>query len=126
MPLDVGGFDLEKFIVVGDRLLIEPKSPQDQTQSGLYLPPSVQEKENIKSGYVLKTGPGYPVPHFSGVEESWKENEDVKYVPLQAQEGDLAIYLQKNAYEIEFAGKKYLIIPHSAVLLLIRDEGLFE
>lgn len=126
MPLDVGGFDLEKFIVVGDRLLIEPKSPQDQTQSGLYLPPSVQEKENIKSGYVLKTGPGYPVPHFSGVEEPWKENEDVKYVPLQAQEGDLAIYLQKNAYEIEFVGRKYLIIPHSAVLLLIRDEGLFE
>lgn len=126
MPIDLEEHDLDKFIIVGDRVLIRPKSPHDQTKSGLFLPPSVQEKENIQSGYVLKVGPGYPVPHFSGVEEPWKESEEVKYVPLQAQEGDLAVYLQKNAYEIEFHAEKYLIIPHAAILMLVRDEGLFE
>ena len=48
------------------------------------------------------------------------------YLPLQAKEGDLAVYLQNSAYEINFNDEKYLIVPHSAILMLIRDEGLFE
>ena len=48
------------------------------------------------------------------------------YLPLQAKEGDLAIFLQNAAYEISFDDEKYLIVPHSAVIMLIRDEELFE
>ncbi len=119
--------DISKFIVIGDRVLIKPKSQQERTTSGLFLPPGVQEKENIQFGYVVKAGPGYPVPVISEAEEPWKNKTDeVRYVPLQAREGDLAVYLQKSAYEIEFNKEKYLIVPHSAILMLIRDEGLFE
>ncbi|MEJ7645249.1 MAG: co-chaperone GroES family protein [Chryseolinea sp.] len=53
---------LKKLIVVGDRVLIRPGKQSDNTASGLYLPPSVQEKEKIQSGYVIKVGPGYPLP----------------------------------------------------------------
>ena len=49
---------LEKLIVVGDRVLIKPKTLKDKTKSGLYLPPGYKEKEEIRSGYVIKTGPG--------------------------------------------------------------------
>jgi len=119
--------DLKKFILVGDRVLIKPKNPQDRTKSGLYLPPGVQENEKIHLGYVLKVGPGYPIPAIQDIDEPWKDkNEEVKYVPLQPKEGDLAVYLQKSGYEIEFKKEKYIIIPHSAILLLIRDEGLFD
>ena len=119
--------DLKKFILVGDRVLIKPKNPQDRTKSGLYLPPGVQENEKIHLGYVLKVGPGYPIPAIQDIDEPWKDKtEEVKYVPLQPREGDLAIYLQKSGYEIEFKKEKYIIIPHSAILLLIRDEGLFD
>ena len=41
--------ELKKFIVVGDRVLIKPKSPQEKTSSGLYLPPGVQEKRKFKA-----------------------------------------------------------------------------
>ncbi|MCU0399117.1 MAG: co-chaperone GroES family protein, partial [Cyclobacteriaceae bacterium] len=51
---------LKKLIVVGDRVLIKPTQQTDKTESGLYLPPGVQEKEKIQSGYVIKVGPGYP------------------------------------------------------------------
>jgi chaperonin GroES len=119
--------DLSKFIVIGDRVLIKPKSPQDRTKSGLFLPPGVQEKEKIQLGYVLKVGPGYPIPAISEEDEPWKERRDeVKYVPLQPHEGDMAIYLQNASYEIEFNKEKYVIVQQSAILLLIRDEGLFE
>ena len=127
MPLVIEESDLEKFIVVGDRVLIKPKSPQEKTKSGLYLPPGVQENEKIHSGYVLKVGPGYPIPAINEAEEPWKDrSEDVKYVPLQPKTGDLAVYLQKSGYEIEFNKERYVIVPHSAILLLIRDDGLFK
>ena len=127
MPLDIEESDLEKFIVVGDRVLIKPKSPQEKTKSGLYLPPGVQEKEKIHSGYVLKVGPGYPIPAIQEADEPWKDRADeVKYVPLQPKSGDLAVYLQKSGYEIEFNKERYVIVPHSAILLLIRDSSLFD
>ncbi len=127
MTLELGDLNVEKFIMVGDRVLIKPKSPIDKTKTGLYLPPGVQEKEKIHAGYVLKVGPGYPIPAINEADEPWKDrSEDVKYVPLQPKEGDLAIYMQKSGFEIEFMKEKYVIIPHSAILMLIRDEELFK
>lgn len=127
MTLSLGDQELEKFIMVGDRVLIKPKTPQSKTKSGLYLPPGVQEKEKIHSGYVLKVGPGYPIPAINEVDEPWKDkSKEVKYVPLQPGEGDLAVYLQNSAWEIEFKNEKYIIVPHHAILMLIRDNGLFD
>jgi len=117
---------LDKLIVVGDRVLIKPQSLSNRTKTGLYLPATVVEKEEIKSGYIIKAGPGYPVPS-SDDEETWKkEKEKTKYIPLQAKEGDLAVYLQKHAIEIEFDEEKYSLVPQSAILLLLRDDELFE
>jgi len=127
MTLEIGKQNLEKFVMVGDRVLIKPKSPQDKTKTGLYLPPGVHEKEKIQVGYVLKVGPGYPIPAIHEADEPWKDKSDeVKYVPLQPKIGDLAIYLQNSSFEIEFNNEKYVIIPHNAILMLIRDEELFK
>jgi chaperonin GroES len=114
--------NIQKFIVVGDRVLIRPEEDANRTSSGLFLPPGVSEKEKIQSGYVIKVGPGYPMA--TNVEdEPWKESkEPVKYIPLQAKEGDLAIFLRKEAYEIEFEKEKFLIVPQSSILLLIRND----
>ena len=127
MTLNIDDKGLNKLIVVGDRVLIKPKSAQSKTKSGLYLPPGVQEKEPVQSGYVVKVGPGYPIPAITDADEPWKEKkDDVKYVPLQPAEGDLAIYLQNSGFEIFFNNEKYIIVPHSSILLLIRDESLFD
>jgi co-chaperonin GroES (HSP10) len=119
--------DLQKLIVIGDRILIKPKTPQSKTKSGLYLPPGVNENEKVQIGYVLKVGPGYPIPSVNDTDEPWKNrNEEPKYVPLQPKEGDQAVYLQNSAIEIEFNKEKYIVVPQSAILLLLRDDGLFE
>jgi len=113
---------MKKFIVVGDRVLIRPATDAGKTDSGLYLPPGVAEKERIQSGYIIKAGPGYPMG-ANVDEEPWKESKEaIKYIPLQVKEGDLAIFLRKEAYEIEFEKEKLLIVPQSAILLLIRNE----
>jgi len=115
---------LKKLIVIGDRILIKPVRPDERTASGLFLPPGVQEKEKVQQGYVIKTGPGYAIP--MPVEgESWKgEEEQIKYVPLQAKEGDLAIFLVSGATEVIYENEKYFIVPQGAILMLEREEDL--
>ena len=116
---------LKKLIVVGDRVLIKPTKQSDKTSSGLYLPPGVQEKEKIQSGYVIKVGPGYPLPLPVDEDDVWKGKDDqVKYLPLQAQEGDLAIFLQKGAIEVIYEEEKYFIVPQASILMLEREEEL--
>jgi chaperonin GroES len=127
MAINIEEKDLNKFIMVGDRVLVKPKNPLQKTKSGLYLPPTVQENEQLQSGYILKVGPGYPIPSSGEPEDFWKQQEEeVRYIPLQTKEGDLAVYLPKGGFEIEFNNEKYIILPQSAILMLIRDEGIFE
>jgi co-chaperonin GroES (HSP10) len=115
---------LKKLVVIGDRVLIRLSKPNERTESGLYLPPGVQEKEKVQQGYIIKTGPGYAIP-LPVENEPWKNEEDqVKYIPLQAKEGDLAIFLLSGATEVMYEGEKYFIVPQSAILMLERDEEL--
>lgn len=115
---------LKKLIVIGDRVLIRPSKPDERTESGLYLPPGVQEREKVQQGYIIKTGPGYAIP-MPPEDEPWKaQEEQVKYVPLQAREGDLAIFLLGGATEVIYEGEKYFIVPQSAILMLEREEDL--
>jgi len=117
---------IEKLIVVGDRVLIDPDEDREKTNAGLYLPPTVTEKEKVQGGYVVKTGPGYPVPDFDSLDnEPWAApKSEMKYIPLQAKEGDYVLFLRKSAIEIEFEEKKYLIVPQSAILVLVRNDYL--
>lgn len=113
---------LKKLIVIGDRVLVRPAKSDERTESGLYLPPGVQDKEKVLQGYVIRTGPGYAIP-MPVEDEPWKNEEDkVKYIPLQAREGDLAIFLVSGATEVVYAGEKYFIVPQGAILMLEREE----
>jgi co-chaperonin GroES (HSP10) len=115
---------LKKLIIIGDRVLIRPTRPNERTESGLYLPPGVQEKEKVQQGYIIKTGPGYAIP-LPPEDEPWKNTEEqVRYLPLQAHEGDLAIFLLSGATEIMYQEEKYFIVPQSAILMLEREEEL--
>ena len=114
----------KQVLVVGDRLLIQPDKGDKTSPAGLYLPPSVIEKQEVKGGIVVEVGPGIPLgsPNDS-IDEPWKEKKsDVKYIPTQAEIGDYALYLGKASIEIEIEKKEYLIVPQSAILILIRDD----
>ena len=112
-----------QLVIVGDRVLILPDEEGDKTDTGLYLPQGVKEKEKVQSGTVFKVGPGYPVPETNTIEiEPWQSPKfDNKYFPLQAQEGDYCIFLRNAGIELEFEKKKYVVVPHSAILVLLRN-----
>lgn len=118
-----------QLIIIGDRVLVRPQEGEKKTSSGLVLPAAVAERENVQSGRVVQTGPGYltPNPEYSEG-EAWKQSsEAVRYLPLQAEPGDFAFFLRKEAIEITYEGDDYLIVPHAAILALVRpdvDDGV--
>lgn len=111
-------------IVVGDRVLIEPDEGDRQTDSGLLLPASVAERESVGSGRVALVGPGHLIPNPEYTEgEPWSKPKQLgRYLPLQASPGDHAYFLRKESIEFSYHQTKYLIMPHHAILVLIRKD----
>ncbi len=110
---------IDAIIPVQDKVLVEPIEGAERLSSGLYLPPTVKESESLGVGKVVRVGPGFPIP----LAVPWSQEESIykyAYIPLQAKEGDLAVFYQKQGVEVHVDSRKYLILPHSAILLLVR------
>jgi len=118
----------KKIVVIGDRVLIKPDRDEERTKVGLYLPQTVKDKEDVVGGTVVQTGPGIPLADPADLsEEPWKrQSKEMKFLPVQASAGDYALFLQKAGVEISYQGEQYIIVPQSAILVLIRDENLDE
>lgn len=114
----------KKIIIVGDRILIKPDTGESKSPAGLYLPPSVLEKQEVRSGVVVKVGPGIPLGSTEDIiDEPWKDKKSkTNYIPTQAEIGDYALFLGKASIDIKLEEKNYLIISQSSILILIRDD----
>ena len=115
---------LKNIVVIGDRVLIKPLEESNKTDSGLFLPPSVKERNAVHTGIVMRVGPGYPVPATQDPDAIFREDggNQVNYVPLQVHEGDEALYLHSNSTELEINGEKYVIVAQNSILLVMRSE----
>ncbi|MBI3925030.1 MAG: co-chaperone GroES [Armatimonadetes bacterium] len=114
-----------ELIIVGDRVLIEPIDSEQKTQAGLVLPATVTERDQVRGGRVVKVGPGYLTanPDYSE-DQPWRHpHQAVRYLPLQAEPGDYAFFLRKEAVEIKYQMNTFLIVPHSAILALLRPDS---
>ena len=113
-------------IVVGDKVLIKPEEEASKTPSGLYLPQGVASKESVLGGYIVNVGPGYPTAEVATEGEPWLHGHrtETRFVPLQAQKGDFALFLRRDSVEVEIDDNPYVIVPHASILLLIRDPQL--
>ena len=114
----------KRLIVVGDRVLIQPEEGEDRTKVGLYLPATAMDSQAVQGGTVVATGPGNAGSAPTELsDEPWKiGSPEPRYVPLQAELGDYAVFFRKAAVEITFEGEHYLVVPQAAILTLVRDE----
>lgn len=109
-------------IVMGDRVLIRPDDAT-RTHSGLFLPQGAHESDGVRSGQVIATGPGQPLPSLTqDYDEPWKEAKgDERFLPMQVKTGDQALFFKKAAVEVRYKGITYLVVPQSAILIVIRE-----
>ena len=97
---------------------------RDRTKVGLYLPANVVEKEEVQGGRVIAIGPGQPLPPPNDEQEPWKDGyRNPRFLPMQVQVGDHALFFRKAAIEITFEEDRYLVVPHGAILVVVRNEG---
>ncbi|MDE6006400.1 MAG: co-chaperone GroES [Muribaculaceae bacterium] len=84
---------------LADRVLIEPTAAEETTMSGIIIPDSAKEKP--LKGKVLAVGNGT------------KDEEMI------LKEGDTVLYGKYSGTEIEFEGKKYLMMRQNDVLAIV-------
>lgn len=110
-----------EILLVGDRVLISAEDEEQLTDSGILLPASIADKDRVRRGRVVRVGPGYLTANPEYSSEPWRKPHDaVRYLPLQAEPGDVAFFLRKEAIEMRLEGKPYLIVQHSAIVALVR------
>ena len=84
---------------LSDRVLVEPKTAETKTASGLYIPETAKEKP--QEGRVVAAGPG-------------KKDE-----PMEVSVGDQVIYGKYSGTEINVDGKTYLIMRQSDLMAIL-------
>jgi chaperonin GroES len=113
----------KQLIVVGDRVLIAIEAGEERSKVGLYLPPTAVDNQAVQGGRIIATGPGLPMPDPSDTsDEPWRTAaRETRFVPMQARVGDYALFFRRAAVEISFDNERYLVVPQTAILALVRD-----
>jgi chaperonin GroES len=123
----------KELIVVGDRVLVSIEEGEERSSVGLYLPPTAVDNQAVQGGRIVATGPGLPMPDLASQDsdEPWKTSQSsassgTRHVPMQAREGDYALFFRKASVEITFENERYLVVPQAAILALVRDTNVAD
>ncbi len=112
----------KRLLVVGDRVLVSVVEGEERTKVGLYLPPTAVDSQAVQGGEIIATGPGLALPDPVDSDEPWRTGpRELRFVAMQARVGDYALFFRKAAVEITFEGERYLVVPQSALLALVRE-----
>jgi co-chaperonin GroES (HSP10) len=111
--------------VVGDRVLVRAEEGESMTSAGLILPPSVADRDAVQAGRIVAIGPGLAMPPsgFTFDDDWQKSRAEPRFVAMEARPGDLAIFFRKAAVEVTVNEEKLCVVPHGAILLLLRDDA---
>ena len=117
----------KSLLVVGDRVLIAVEDGEERSKVGLYLPPTAVDNQAVQGGRIVATGPGLPMPDPGELgDEPWRTpRRETRFLPMQARIGDYALFFRKAGVEITFEGDRFLVVPQTAILALVR-EGVAE
>ncbi len=85
---------------LADRVLIEPISIEDKTESGIILPDTA-DKEKPEQGKVIAVGPGK------------------KDKPISVKKGDIVLFTKYGPNEIKIDNKEYLIAREEDILAIL-------
>jgi len=88
---------------IGDRVIIEPKTPETKTKGGIILPDNAKEKP--LEGKVISVGSG--------------RIEGATVVPSEVKVGDNVLYGKYSGTEIKHEGKEYMILSSKDVLAVL-------
>ncbi len=89
---------------LGDRLVVEPVSREEQTASGIVLPDTAKEKPH--RGTVVAAGEG-------------RRDDDGDRIPMEVKVGDEVLFAKYAGTEFKLDDKDFLILAEKDVLAVI-------
>lgn len=95
------------------------------TATGLILPASVADRDDVQAGRIVALGPGIAMPPsgFTFDDDWQKTRAEPRYVAMEARAGDVAVFFRKAAVEVAVANERLYVVPHGAILILLRGDG---
>lgn len=91
-------------IPLGNRVLVEPVSPEEKTASGIILPDTI-DKDKPEQGKVVSVGEG--------------RFDDGARVPMTVKKGDIVVFSKYGYDEVKIDGTEYYIIEEDKILAII-------
>jgi chaperonin GroES len=91
---------------LGDRILVKPAEPAEQSSNGIIIPGNAQEKPH--EGRVVAVGTG-------------GRDDKGKAVEFTVREGDRVLYSKYGGTEIKVEGDTFLIVREEELLAVVEE-----
>tara|TARA_R100000988_G_C3953082_1_gene142152 strand:+ start:341 stop:640 length:300 start_codon:yes stop_codon:yes gene_type:complete len=92
------------------RVIVEKKVKQEQTESGIFLPDSVDEQAQVVEGEVVSVGPGS------------RNMMNGEPMPMDIKVGDTILYTKFAATEVQYKGKDYLVVIEKDIVAVVDEK----
>ena len=89
---------------LGDRVLVQPESEEEQVKGGIIIPDTAKEKP--QRGKIVAIGTG-------------KIDDSGKKIALNVKKGDNVLYGKYSGTEVRLDDEDYLIMPEGDILAII-------
>ena len=89
---------------LGERVLVEPMTEEQQVKGGIIIPDTAKEKP--QQGKVIAVGTG-------------KVNENGKKIPFDVKKGDIVLMPQYGGQSVKLDDKEYQIIREEDILAIV-------
>ena len=91
------------------RVMVKKPERQEQTESGIILPDTVNEQGQTAIGEVLAVGPGS------------RNMNDGQYMEMPLSVGDSIIYTKFSATEVLYEGEEYFVVAERDIIAKVQD-----
>ena len=92
------------------RVIVEKKVKQEQTESGIFLPDSVDELAQVVEGEVVSVGPGS------------RNMMNGEPMPMDIKVGDTILYTKFAATEVQYKGKDFMVVIEKDIVAVVDDK----
>ena len=94
------------------RVVVKKPQREEKTESGIFLPDTVNEQGQTALGEVLAVGPGS------------RNMNTGEPMPMNIELGDTIIYTKFSATEVQHKGDEYSVVTERDIIAVVEDQGV--
>ncbi len=93
------------------RVLVKKPERQEQTESGIFLPDTVNEQTQTAQGIVISVGQGS------------RNMTTGDYMEIPIEVGDIIVYTKFSATEIQHEGEEFFVVAERDIVAVVEEKA---